>query len=326
MPSTFSANLRLELPGTGEQQGQWGNTTNTNLGVLVESAIAGATPVVTNTASYALTVADGAADQARYAILRISTTSGAAFAVYAPPVPKWYIVQNAAGGHVCTLYNSTAPGNTTAAGTGVEIPPGRTFMVMSEGTNFSLVGEVATEVNTANTVVRRNASGNFAAGTITANLTGNVTGDVIGNVTGDVTGNVTGDVTGTAANVTGLVAIDHGGTGAATVNDAKLGLQTGRLAPNDQAANYTITTTDVGGVVILTGGDVTIPPGVFAPGDVVVLVNNHTSTARTILRGAGVTLTWVGGVNANRTLGVYGVATILCLTASHFIITGQGVN
>ena len=41
----------------------------------------------------------------------------------------------------------------------------------------------ATDANTASTIVARDASGNFSAGTITANLTGNVTG----NVTGDVT-------------------------------------------------------------------------------------------------------------------------------------------
>lgn len=53
-----------------------------------------------------------------------------------------------------------------------------------------LIGGTATSANTANTVVKRDASGNFAAGTITATITGNVTG----NVTGDVTGNVTGQV------------------------------------------------------------------------------------------------------------------------------------
>jgi len=41
----------------------------------------------------------------------------------------------------------------------------------------SLIGGTATSANTANTVVKRDASGNFAAGTITANLTGNVTGN-----------------------------------------------------------------------------------------------------------------------------------------------------
>jgi hypothetical protein len=42
----------------------------------------------------------------------------------------------------------------------------------------------ATSANTASKVVARDASGNFAAGTVTANLTGNVTGTVFGNVTG----------------------------------------------------------------------------------------------------------------------------------------------
>jgi hypothetical protein len=42
----------------------------------------------------------------------------------------------------------------------------------------------ATSANTASKVVSRDASGNFAAGTVTANLTGNVTGTVFGNVTG----------------------------------------------------------------------------------------------------------------------------------------------
>jgi hypothetical protein len=40
-----------------------------------------------------------------------------------------------------------------------------------------LIGGTATSANTANTVVKRDASGNFAAGTITAALTGNVTGN-----------------------------------------------------------------------------------------------------------------------------------------------------
>jgi hypothetical protein len=48
----------------------------------------------------------------------------------------------------------------------------------------------ATDANTGSTIVERDASGNFAAGTITAALTGNVTGNVTGNLTGDVTGTV----------------------------------------------------------------------------------------------------------------------------------------
>ena len=53
-----------------------------------------------------------------------------------------------------------------------------------------LIGGTSTSANTANTVVKRDANGNFAAGTVTAALTGNVTGNLTGNVTGNVTGTV----------------------------------------------------------------------------------------------------------------------------------------
>ena len=64
----------------------------------------------------------------------------------------------------------------------------------------NLIGGTATSANTANTVVKRDGSGNFSAGTITATFTGNLTG----NVTGDLTGNVTGNVSGSAGTVTSL--------------------------------------------------------------------------------------------------------------------------
>jgi len=60
--------------------------------------------------------------------------------------------------------------------------------------------DAATDSNTASTIVERDGSGNFSAGTVTAALTGNVTGDL----TGNVTGNVTGDVTGNADTATAL--------------------------------------------------------------------------------------------------------------------------
>jgi hypothetical protein len=53
------------------------------------------------------------------------------------------------------------------------------------GAHYTLVNN-ATNANTASTIVKRDASGNFSAGTITAALSGNVSGDVTGNVTGTV--------------------------------------------------------------------------------------------------------------------------------------------
>jgi hypothetical protein len=55
--------------------------------------------------------------------------------------------------------------------------------------------------NVPNTIVSRDSAGNFAANTVTANLVGNVTGVL------------TGSVIGNASNVSGVVALNNGGTG-----------------------------------------------------------------------------------------------------------------
>ena len=139
--STYSSNLRIELITTGTQAGTWGDTTNSNLSTVLEAAIAGSVSVTTASANEALTYLNGpsstAADNTSVrAILTLNTSAGANFAVYAPPVSKLYIIKNASS-YTATIYNSTVIGNTTAAGTGVAIPSGKTIAVWSDGTNFA---------------------------------------------------------------------------------------------------------------------------------------------------------------------------------------------
>ncbi len=174
MASTYSPNLRIELIGDGEQYDSWGDTTNTNLGTVLEDAIAGLVDVSVTSADQALTIVDGGPDQSRNAILSLTTTTSADFNVYAPPVSKLYVIYNASS-YIATIYNSTVSGNTTAAGVGVAVPAGRRLFVMTNGTDFSLVTAPASSANVANTVVERDGSGNFAAGTIAAALSGNAT-------------------------------------------------------------------------------------------------------------------------------------------------------
>lgn len=220
MPSTFSSSLRTELIGNGEQAGTWGTTTNTNLGTVLEAAIAGYTSVTTSTAKQALTVANGAADQARSAMLALNTSTGANFEVYAPPVSKLYAVRNVSS-YTVTLYNSTSVGNTTAAGLGVAVPAGRQLFLMTDGVDFRVLGVIADSANTPNTVVERDGSGDFAAGTITADLIGDVTGNLTGDVLGDVTGNLTGDVTGNVSGNAGTVTNGVYTTGNQTIGGVK---------------------------------------------------------------------------------------------------------
>lgn len=139
--SSYSPDLRIELIDSGAQAGTWGTTTNNTFAYLLEAAIAGYQTVSVTSASQALTYINGASstagdNQSVYAMLRFTTTTGAAFNVYAPPVSKQYIVYNNSG-YSMILYNSTVIGNTTAAGTGVTVTNGSKVMVWSDGTNFS---------------------------------------------------------------------------------------------------------------------------------------------------------------------------------------------
>lgn len=138
MASTYSPSLRIELIGAGEQAGTWNTTTNTNLGTLLETAIAGNVTVSVTSANQALTAVNGVTDQARQAILTLTTTTSAPFAIYAPPQPKQYIIYNTTA-YAATIYNSTALGNTTAAGAGIVIPTLRKAIVFSDAANFYAV-------------------------------------------------------------------------------------------------------------------------------------------------------------------------------------------
>jgi hypothetical protein len=138
---TYSPSLRVELITSGDQAGTWGNTTNSNFEYIFDSAIAGYQTVSVTTANQALTYNSGptstpALNQSIYAMLRLTTTTAAAFNVYAPPNPKQYIIWNNSG-FAATIYNWSSVGPPpTAAGTGVTIANNDRVVVFSDGTNF----------------------------------------------------------------------------------------------------------------------------------------------------------------------------------------------
>jgi len=137
MSSTYSPDLRLELIGTGDQAGVWGSTTNNNLGTFIENAVAGYTSVSIVASPQALTANDGAADEARFAAIALTTTTGANFTVCIPPNSKLYTFYNASS-YVAIISNSTTKnGITLSGGTTIAIPAGKTMSVWSDGTNVA---------------------------------------------------------------------------------------------------------------------------------------------------------------------------------------------
>jgi hypothetical protein len=188
MASTYSA-LKIQLMTTGENSGTWGNVTNVNLGTALEEAIVGSADVTFSSADVTLTLTDSNASQeARNLRLNLTGTISSPQNLVVPAIEKVYIVNNGLTQAV-TVKNST--------GTGIAVPAGKTMWVYNNGTNVvdavthltSLTlstalpnsSTTASSSNGASTIVARDASGNFAAGTITATLTGTASSLVTGN-------------------------------------------------------------------------------------------------------------------------------------------------
>jgi len=129
MSSTYSTSLKLELIGNGDQSGVWGNTTNNNLGALLEQAITGVQYITMTNANYSLSNYNGTLDEARNPVIIAQGTNSAIYQVIAPLVNKQYIIyNNTVGGYAITI------GGTS--GSTVTIPNGVTATVYCDGINF----------------------------------------------------------------------------------------------------------------------------------------------------------------------------------------------
>jgi len=113
MSTTYSTSLRLAIMGTGDQSGTWGNTTNTNLGTLLEQSISGVRPIsLTGLTTYTLQAYNGTVDDARSMVLVFTGSPSAGVTIVAPLVNKMYIVVNLCGQ---TITMSATGGSTTLA-------------------------------------------------------------------------------------------------------------------------------------------------------------------------------------------------------------------
>jgi hypothetical protein len=232
MATTFSSLLRVELIGTGDQSGTWGDTTNRNLGTILEDAIAGTANLNVTLGNVTLSSIDGQPDQARCMILNVTGTPGTTRSIIAPKTSKVYVVVNGSNAPVVLRGSDT---------TGLTVWPGTRVTAAYTGSDFTFVG--------------------------------------INNVP---------------------------------------------ISGSEKTTGYTLTRADIGNVVTIgTGGSITVPDGVFSPGDAVAIFNNTASTAAIL---TPITTAYIAGTNSNLSsmgLATRGLASVLFISGTLCVVSGN---
>jgi|TARA_A100001015_G_scaffold103179_1_gene114537 hypothetical protein len=125
MASTYTANTGIELIGTGEQSGTWGNTTNTNLDII-DRALNGVGDISLSGTTHTLTTTDGTLTDGMYKLLVLGGSPSGTNTITISPndQEKIYLVYNNSGQSVIF---------TQGSGANVTIPNGETKIIFADG-------------------------------------------------------------------------------------------------------------------------------------------------------------------------------------------------
>jgi hypothetical protein len=235
MTSTYTPNLGIQKPGTGDQAGSWGNTVNTNSDIL-DAAINGLVTLTLSGTSSTLTTTQGTLSNGQYHTLYLAGSPSGTHTITIDPntADKSYFV-----------YNTTAQSVIFTQGSGgnVTIPGGCTAILQASGAGATAaVRNIANELAmsavriTGGTITGITelavADGGTGASTLTGYVKGNGTAALTASATIPSTA-ITGlgtmaaqaasavAITGgtiTGGTITGItdLAVADGGTGAST--------------------------------------------------------------------------------------------------------------
>ena len=283
MASTYSTNLKIELIGTGEQAGTWGNTTNTNLGTALEQAVVGKADVAMSSTTVTLTLTNAnTAQNARAIYLNLTGSPGGAAVLEVPAIEKPYIVKNGSDQQVTIKVSGQ---------TGVPIPTTKTAIVYNNGT------DVVTAVDhipslTLGAALPIASGGTGSTSTTFVDLTTNVTGTLP--IANGGTGSTSTTFVDLTTNVTGTLPVTNGGTG---ITSFGTGVATFLGTPS--SANLASALTDETGTGVAVFGTNPTLTGVTLAGEAACADNLVT---RATLKDYAIEGSAIGNVGATRTL------------------------
>jgi hypothetical protein len=140
MVATYTDDLRLTKQGDNDNPNDWGNIVNTQVIELLEEAVAGVVDVsITGSSNVTIagTVNNGASDDARHAVIRLTGTLGADINFTVPDVEKVYVFE---GAWTDTGGPWTVSIKTSGAST-VDIVTGDTALLFTNGTTITQVSK-----------------------------------------------------------------------------------------------------------------------------------------------------------------------------------------
>jgi hypothetical protein len=128
MASTYVNDLRLNEMATGDESGNWGVITNTNLELIGEAFSYGTEAITTNADTHATVIADGATDPGRSMYLKYTGTLDSACTITISPntVSKLWFIENGTSGSQDIILSQ-------GSGANITIPAGDTKVVYSDG-------------------------------------------------------------------------------------------------------------------------------------------------------------------------------------------------
>jgi hypothetical protein len=204
--ATYVNNLRLKEITTGDEDGTWGTSTNTNLELITDGFSYGTKEIAAD-ANETFTMPDATADATRSLYLKftsaVSLTATREITLGPNTVSKTWIIENATtGSQIITIKQGS--------GATVNVANGSKVMVVTDGAGAgaAVLNANPTEAGTG-TVTSVGGTGTVNGITLTGTVTssGNLTlGGTLANV--DLTSQVT-----LTTNVTGTLPIANGGTG-----------------------------------------------------------------------------------------------------------------
>ena len=325
--ASFTNDLRLKEITTGDEDGTWGTSTNTNLALIADAFSLGTKNMAAD-ANETFTMPDASADGTRSLYLKI--TSAVSLTVtrtvtLAPnTVSKVWIIENATTGSQSITISQ-------GSGASVTIATGTKAMIVTDGAGGGAAVTLANPtVSLASGVtgtlpVANGGTGITSFGSGVATFLGTPSSANLAAAVTDETGSGALVFATSPTLVTPALGTPASGVLSNTTVDGtnKVGYLNIPYV-TDKTTSYSLAVGDIGEVVgVGSGGSITIPDATFAAGDAVLLFNNTTGD---VTITCTITTAYISGTDEDKatlTLATRGLANILFISGTVCVVSGN---